>query len=51
MADNKNKKSITLDPDVIEKIQNIAEQEDRSFSQQINKVLRDYIKSREEEGK
>lgn len=51
MADNKNKKSITLDPDVIEKIQNIAEQEDRSFSQQINKVLRDYIKAREEEGK
>lgn len=45
---NKDKRSITLDKDVADYIERIAEKEDRSFSQQINKVLKDYIKSQEE---
>lgn len=39
----KNKVSITLDSDIIEKIKLLAEQDDRSFSQYINMVLKDYI--------
>lgn len=40
----KAKVSITLDTDVIETIKELAEQDDRSFSQYINLVLKDYIK-------
>lgn len=40
----KNKVSITLDADIIEKIKELAEQDDRSFSQYINLVLKEYIK-------
>lgn len=39
----KDKVSITLDKDVIEKIRNLAEEDDRSFSQYVNMVLRDWI--------
>lgn len=35
--------SITLDPDVIEKIRLLAEDSDRSFSQYINLILRKHI--------
>lgn len=41
----KNKVSITLDSDIIEKIKQLAEQDDRSFSQYINMVLKDYLKN------
>lgn len=37
------KTSISLDKDVYEKIKAIGEQEDRSFSQQVNKILKDYL--------
>ncbi len=40
----KNKVSITLDADIIEKIKELAEQDDRSFSQYVNLVLKEYIK-------
>lgn len=40
----KNKVSITLDSDVIESIKLLAEQDDRSFSQYINMVLKEYLK-------
>lgn len=43
----KEKVSITLDSDVVEKIKNLAEEDERSFSQFINKVLKDYLKSKE----
>ncbi len=43
----KEKVSITLDSDVVEKIKNLAEEDERSFSQYINKVLKDYLKSTE----
>lgn len=40
----KTKVSITLDTDIIEKMKELAEQDDRSFSQYINLVLKDYLK-------
>ena len=41
----KNKVSITLDADVIEEIKELAEIDDRSFSQYINIVLKDHLKN------
>lgn len=39
----KEKVSITLDADVVKEIKEMAEQDDRSFSQFINKLLKEYI--------
>ena len=39
----KDKVSITLDPDVIINIREMAENDDRSFSQYINMVLKEHI--------
>ncbi len=39
----KEKVSITLDNDVIIKIRELADEDDRSFSQYINKVLKEYL--------
>lgn len=39
----KNKVSITLDEDIVEKIKELAEDDDRSFSQYINMVLKKHI--------
>ena len=39
----KNKVSITLDEDVIQRIRTLAENDDRSFSQYINLVLKEHI--------
>lgn len=39
----KAKVSITLDSDIIEVLKDLAEQDDRSFSQYINIVLKEYI--------
>ena len=41
----KNKVSITLDEDIINRIKELAEEDDRYFSQYINLVLRDHIRS------
>lgn len=41
----KNKVSITLDADIIDKIKELSEEDDRSFSQYINLVLREHIKN------
>ncbi len=43
----KSKVSITLDSDLIEKIRQLAEQDDRSFSQYINMILKEHIKNPE----
>ena len=40
----KSKVSITLDSDVIEEIKRLAEEDNRSFSQYINMVLKQYLK-------
>ena len=47
----KEKVSITLDGDVIEKIKDLAEQDSRNFSQYINMVLRDHIAEQEKKEK
>lgn len=41
----KNKVSITLDADIIDRTKELAEEDDRSFSQYINLVLREHIKN------
>ena len=43
----KEKISITVDSDVLEKIREQAEQDDRSLSQYINVVLKDHLKRQE----
>ena len=44
----KNKVSITLDADIIDRIKELAEEDDRSFSQYINLVLRVWINQNNE---
>lgn len=39
----KDKVSITLDSDVIEAIKELSEQDDRPFSQYVNRVLRKHL--------
>ena len=41
----KNKVSITLDADSIDRIKELAEEDDRSVSQYINLVLREHIRN------
>ncbi len=45
----KEKVSITLDADVVKEIRDMAEADDRSFSQFINKVLKDYVNKNKSE--
>ena len=45
----KKKVSITLDEDIIEKVKLLAEDQDRSFSQYVNLVLKEYIRQSESE--
>lgn len=40
------KTSISLDKYIYEKIKGIGEKEDRSFSQQVNKILKDFLKEK-----
>lgn len=42
----KQKVSITLDEDLIQELKVLAEEEDRSFSQFINLILKDYLKEK-----
>ncbi len=44
----KEKISITIDWDILEKIKEMAENDDRSLSQYINIVLKNHVKSSEE---
>ncbi|MDE6908285.1 MAG: toxin-antitoxin system protein [Lachnospiraceae bacterium] len=39
----KSKISITLDPDIIVDLKDLAEEDDRSLSQYINLILREYL--------
>lgn len=45
----KSKVSITLDGDIIERIRKLADEDDRSFSQYINLVLKEHILSKDKE--
>ena len=40
----KEKVSITLDENIVQRIKELAEDDDRSFSQYINMVLKEWIK-------
>ncbi len=42
----KEKVSITLDEDIVEKIKDLADSDDRSFSQYINMVLKEWVKNK-----
>lgn len=44
----KTKVSITLDTEIIEAIKDLAEQDDRSFSQYINLALKEHLKALQE---
>ena len=50
MKPMKSKVSITLDEDIIIKIKELSENDDRSFSQYINMVLKEYILKMEKKG-
>ena len=39
----KTKVSITLDDNIIKEIKDLAEKDDRSFSQYVNKILKDWL--------
>ena len=39
----KEKVSITLDENIVERIKELAEEDDRSFSQYINMILKEWI--------
>lgn len=41
----KDKISITIDSDIVEKLRLMAEKDDRSLSQYINLVLKEYLKN------
>ncbi len=43
----KTKVSITLDSEIIKAIRNLAEQDDRSFSQYINIVLKEHLRKQQ----
>ncbi len=45
----KEKVSITLDSDIVCEIKQLAETDDRSFSQFVNKVLKEYISDKKTE--
>ena len=45
----KTKVSITLDSEIIEAIRNLADQDDRSFSQYINIVLKEHLRKQQKE--
>ncbi len=47
----KNKVSITLDEDIVQRIKELAENDDRSFSQYVNMVLKEYIGKTNKAGK
>jgi len=43
----KTKTSISIDKDIFERIKELASKEDRSFSQQLNKILKEYLEDGE----
>ncbi len=51
MRDLKKKVSVTLDGDLIDRLKELSEEDDRSFSQYINLVLKKYVKNLSEDEK
>lgn len=48
MRPMKKQVSLTLDDDIVEKIKNLAEESQRSFSQYVNLVLTEHLKQLEQ---
>ena len=46
MKPMKTKVSITLDEDLVEQLKKLAEEDDRSFSQYLNMILKNWINSK-----
>ena len=46
----KTKVSITLDQDIVDQLHILADEQDRSFSQCINLLLRNYLRAQKQEG-
>lgn len=46
----KSQLSLTIDNDILEKLRALAEEDDRSLSQYINRVLREHLRRLSEEG-
>lgn len=44
---NKVRVTVTIDQDVNEKVKELSQKEQRSFSQQVNKILKDYLSNKE----
>lgn len=44
---SKFKTTVSLDSEVYDKVKLISENEERSFSQQVNKILKDFLKNKE----
>ena len=44
----KTKVSITLDTDIIDVVKELAEQDDRTFSQYINLILKEHLKEKQD---
>ncbi len=44
----KTKTSISIDKDVYDQIKALADKEDRSFSQQVNNILKDFLNKSKE---
>jgi len=42
------KTSISIDEELYEKVKEIADKEDRSFSQQINSMIKEFLRERED---
>jgi len=40
------KTSISIDKDIFDKIKELGQHEDRSFSQQLNKILKDFLEEK-----
>ena len=51
MKSLKEKVSITLDNDIIQEIKELAEKDDRSFSQYINMVLKEHLTKKDTQSK
>lgn len=47
----KTKVSITLDNDLVETVKELAELDDRSFSQYINLILKEWVKNNKNDSK
>ena len=45
----KEKVSITLDSDIVQKIKDMAEADDRSFSQYVNMILKEHVTKKNDE--